>query len=1238
MKKPKEMRHDDLMEGAFSLPQAEERVLRLWKEKHIFEKSLALRRARGKKHFVFFEGPPTANGRPGIHHVLARAFKDVILRYKTMRGFYVPRKGGWDTHGLPVELEVEKALGFTSKKDIEKFGIAAFNKKCKESVWKYKDEWERLTERMGYWLDLKNPYITYENDYIETLWWIIKEVWKEKLLYKGHRVAPWCPRCGTALSSHEMAQGYKEVEDNSVYVKFKLKGEKTFILSWTTTPWTLPGNIALAVNPSLKYRRVHFINDFKNFKKGETYVAETNFLAKEIFSSSTWPESSGPFPQEKIINASVKLLDHGYHEGINMVGWKYEPLFNIKSLRNKNSHKIYAADFVTTTDGTGVVHTAVMYGEDDYRLGLEVGLPQHHTVDEQGKFTKEVPGLAGLKAKSKDVGEIEKTEQKIFDHLAKKNLLFKTEKYTHEYPHCWRCQTPLLYYARMSWFIAMSKLKQKLLASNKTINWIPENVKEGRFGEWLRDVKDWNFSRERYWGTPLPIWECKKCGATETIGSAEELDKRSGGARNTYWVMRHGFAESNMLRLVDSGQGKYHLTPKGEKEVDRAAAQIKKVGIEVILASDIARTKETAMRVAKVLGVKKVVFDKRLREISLGGTFAGCHDKKYHQAFPTYVDRFEKKPEKGESLRDLRTRVWEFLGDIEKKYKGKKILLVSHEYPIWMLDHIASGTSEAETITEKEARGNDYVKTASVFRLDPRTLPRDETGLVDFHRPYVDAITFSCAKCRVSRDPAKRDKDKMVRVKELADVWFDSGAMPFASQVAGVRLHVSGKKGSISNLKPFIPHLAYPADYITEAVDQTRGWFYTLLAVATLLGKVAPYKNVISLGHILDKHGQKMSKSKGNVVDPWVMAEKYGMDAVRWHFYTSAPAGEPMNFDELDLQKAYRRFHLILWNSLVFYRTYAKRDSRLVTHDSRNVLDQWILARLAETTATVTKSMDHYAIRDAALAIEGLVDDLSRWYIRRSRRRLQKPESQSDYRDASVTLGYVLAETAKLLAPFNPFFAESLHEGVVNRVPGLGKESIHLEDWAQSEKLLTIPTPRGRGSDRSVGASHSLLANMAEVRRVASVALAKRAELGIKVRQPLMELRVKRKAIADSALLAVLKDEVNVKKVTFDQNLLSDIEFDTTISVELREEGMVREFVRMVAELRAKANLKTSDTIVLMIEASNVLRAVLQKNEKVLKKEVGAKSVEYKKSAKFNAEISTKFEDNDIWVAVRKVK
>lgn len=478
-------------EKSFNLPQSEEKILEFWKENKIFEKSLENRKS-GRRPFVFYEGPPYANGKPGIHHVLARVYKDIILRYKSMRGYYVPRKAGWDTHGLPVEIAAEKALGLKSKKDIEKFGIERFNEEAKKAVWIYKDEWENLTRRIGYWLDLKNAYITCSSDYIETLWWVLAKISKRGLLYKAHKVVPWCSRCGTALSSHELAQGYKEVEDQSVFVKFKLKkgqkigkfttDDKTYILSWTTTPWTLPGNVGLAVGKDIDYSIIE-IKD-----SPERYIVAKNSQAKH-------------FPIEEGLHGSVigSLL------GKNLVGLRYESLFDVPKLQNEKSHRVYDANFVTTEDGTGVVHTAVMYGEDDYELGKKVGLPQHHTVDEYGKFTKEVKGFEGLYVKSKE------TEEKIFEYLKKNNLLFKTEAYRHEYPFCWRCGSAVLYYARTSWFIAMSKLRKNLLKSNATINWVPSHIKEGRFGEWIKEAKDWNLSRERYWGAPMPVWECAKC-------------------------------------------------------------------------------------------------------------------------------------------------------------------------------------------------------------------------------------------------------------------------------------------------------------------------------------------------------------------------------------------------------------------------------------------------------------------------------------------------------------------------------------------------------------------------------------------------------------------------------------------------------------------------------------------------------------------------------------------------------
>lgn len=1174
----------------FNLPEAEKKVLKFWREKKVFEKSLQIKRRgsrRGggkavgllqKKEFVFYEGPPTANGRPGIHHVLARSFKDVVLRYKTMRGYYVPRRAGWDTHGLPVEIQVEKELGLKSKKDIEKYGIAEFNKKCRESVWKFKDEWEKLTERMGFWLDLKNPYITYEKDYIETLWWIIAQFWKKKLLYKGYRVAPWCPRCGTALSSHEMALGYKMVVDDSVYVKFRVKKVKGFkkpvyILSWTTTPWTLPGNVALAVGEKI---------DYVFLDAGVEFLV----LAKDLI------EKVG------VVGKVVKKV-----KGEDLVGLEYEPLFDVKPLTSKFSYKVYSANFVTTTDGTGVVHTAVMYGEDDYQLGTKLDLPKHHTVDEQGRFTKDVKELSGLFVKSSEA------EKRIFDYLKKRSNFLKIEEYEHEYPHCWRCSTPLLYYARESWFVAMSKLKKRLLANNSRVNWVPEHVKEGRFGEWLKEAKDWNFSRERYWGTPLPIWECGGCRATEVVEGLNDLSKKAI-TRNQYFFMRHGEATSNIDNICvsrDTKQYTSHLTRKGIGQVQKIANLLKKEKIDFIFSSPIERAKETAIIVASVIGVK-VVFDKRIAEINVG-VYNGKHVSEYGEFLKESGDDFKKIPPRGESRENLKRRVRDFFSVIDKKYKGKKILIISHGDPLWMLK------VELEGLTRDEALRAPYPLVGRLYSINWGGVPRGEDGVVDLHRPYVDEIKLRCEKCGREMD----------RVKGLADVWFDSGSMPFAQDHWPFR-----KKNESRTRKSELKKDRYPADYIVEAVDQTRGWFYTLLAVATALGMEEPYKNVICLGHINDKNGQKMSKSKGNIVDPWVMAEKYGMDAVRWYMYSATPPGEPKNFDEQEILKTYRRVHAILWNSLVFYQTYSRtvdtkrkvlgEEAFYASRRAFNVLDQWITARLDETVNSVTKNMDSYKIREAVLEIERLTDDLSRWYIRRSRRRLQKQEDKKDCEACFVTLGYVVGEMAKLMAPFSPFFSE-----VVNQQIKKG-ESIHLLGWPSLRKTLGAK-------------SRNLLKEMEEVRRLATLALAKRAEVGIKVRQPLAEMRVLDggSRIKNKDLLEVLAEEINVKRVVYQNKLSDEVELDVNITAELREEGVIRELTRAIQDLRQKGGLRSSDTIVLMFEVSEGLKGVIQRNENLLKREVGAKEIKYQRLDKFGAEVETKLEEESVWIGIRKI-
>jgi len=1176
-------------EKSFNLPQEEEKVLEFWKKNKIFEKSLTFRQAQGKKPFVFYEGPPYANGKPGIHHVLARVYKDIILRYKSMQGHYVPRKAGWDTHGLPVEIAAEKALGLKSKKDIEKFGIERFNEEARKAVWIYKDEWENLTRRIGYWLDLKNAYVTCSSEYVETLWWVLARIWRRGLLYKAHKVVPWCPRCGTALSSHELAQGYKEVEDTSVYVKFKLdkKGAKrltladkpVYILSWTTTPWTLPGNVALAVGKDIQYTML-LVEE-----TSEVLVIATELVTKNF---------------GDLLGNGIKLYGKVL-KGKDLIGLKYEPIFDIPKLKNDKSHKIYAADFVTTEDGTGVVHTAVMYGEDDYELGKKVGLPQHHTVDEEGRFTKEVKGFAGLAVKAKE------TEDKIINYLKAKNFLLKPEIYKHEYPFCWRCSSRVIYYARTSWFIAMSKLRKNLLKSNRTINWVPEHVKEGRFGEWLKEAKDWNLSRERYWGAPMPVWECSKCDNTEVIQSLDELKKKAV-QRNKFFFLRHGQADNNIKGICgpykDTKEYTSHLTAKGKEDVKTIAGVIAKMKIDIIISSPLARTRETAKIVQSATKKAKIIYNKKLVDIN-AGIFMAKPVSRYSAYFKNDSEKFEITPPEGESSNDAKRRMVKAFSEINGKFKNKRILIVSHGHPLWLLKGALEGLSNEKILKAI------YPENAKLYEIDTGTLPLDGSGNLDMHRPYVDAVILNCSKCG----------KEMKRIKEVADVWFDSGSMPLG------QLHYPFENKALFDKK-----VMFPADYICEAMDQTRGWFYTLVSVATALGYKAPFKNVISLGLINDKFGQKMSKSKGNIVDPWKVISDYGVDAVRWYFYTATPPGEPKNFDEKEIAKAYRKFHLILWNSVMFYKTYGKQvASGKSQAASRNILDKWILARLNQTVSEVTVSLEGYHVREAALAIESLLDDLSRWYIRRSRRRFSvvfknniSASDKKDYESALRTLGYVLSELTKLIAPFTPFFAEAVYSEMGNENKC---ESVHLADWPTSSKA-------------QIANSKLLTEGMAEIRKISSLALAKRAEIGIKVRQPLAELKVKSQKLKgiNKELLEILKDEVNVKKVVFDTKAKNEIELDTVITPPLKEEGTIREFVRAIQELRQKAGLKPGQDMELMLVLPDELKTIVSKNEKFLKSEVSAKIVNYKKSEKFGAESETKIDGVPVWIGIKKTR
>jgi len=1091
---------------------SEDEVLGFWARKKIFEKSVE-KRGQGAKRFVFFEGPPTANGKPGIHHVEARAFKDVMVRYKTLQGFRVERRAGWDTHGLPVEIEAEKTLKLKSKKEIEEYGVAAFNEECKKSVWKYKSEWKNLTLRMGFWLDFENEYITFHNSYIESLWWIIKEFWQKKQLYEDKKVVPWCVRCGTGLSSHELAQGYKKVTDQSVVVRFRVRNRRASLFVWTTTPWTLPANVAAAVDPEGTYVTID--------DRGEKII-----LIKEQ-AEKLFPDLK-PLWEEK---------------GKDLVGLEYEAPYPKEGM----PYKIVGGDFILHDEGTGVVHIAPAFGEDDMNVARKEELPVYVTVDDEGRFTDEVRAWKGMFVK--DANSL------IIKDLFQKGLIWKEEAYTHDYPFCWRCDTPLIYLARRSWWVKVSAIRTKLVEANKKVDWHPAHLQDGRFGAWIKEAKDWAFSRERYWGTPLPIWKCKECTKTHVCGSLEELSTIAKTSRNTYILMRHGLAKSNTLNIgvADPEGDEYGLTSTGEKQVREALRKLKSMKIDLILSSDLLRTTETAEIVAAGLKVP-VEYEPSLREIAFGE-----YERKKSRSITDAwgVERLTKKlpGEPSESWNDLKKRMYTFFKHVENRYTNKKILIVGHGDPLWFLEAIMEGSFDKHGIPISKT----YLKQAKTRKVVARMLPRNQYGEVDLHKPFIDEIELLCPVC----------KGMMQRTPEVADVWFDSGAMPYASW------HYPFEHKERIDKK-----ISFPADYISEAIDQVRGWFYTLLVTSVLLGKEAPYKNVLSVGFVLDKQGKKMSKSRGNIVDPMKLFETYGVDAVRWYFFTVNQPWDDKIFDEENIKKAKRNFLDLVHNSLNFYLTYREAAPKKKVASRKHILDAWIEVRLSEVRGEMTAAMDSYHIVEAARLLERFVaEDLSRWYVRRSRERMRSGESLS-------VLQVVLREVAILAAPFTPYAGEVLYQAL-----GGTKESVHLEDWPKKKAL-----------------NKKLLTQMEEIRMLATRGLELRARAGIKIRQPLSEFTVKKTLVTNKKLFDILKEELNVKVIRVDHKASEEVSLDTTLTKELEEEGNLREMVRNIQEMRKQQGLHPKDFIKLDIVGSLSLQA-----QKEIQRLARVKSIEVHK-------------------------
>lgn len=1117
----------------------EEGILKFWQDYKIFEKSLDKEAPKGE--FVFYDGPPFATGLPHFGHLLPTTLKDLIPRYKTMRGYRVRRRWGWDCHGLPVENLIEKELGFTGKKDIEAYGIEKFNEACRASVLRYAEEWRKLVPRAGRWVDMVDDYRTMDSTYTESVWWVFKTLHEKGLVYEGFKSMQLCPRCETTLSNFEVNQGYKDITDISVYVKFELIDEPgTFLLAWTTTPWTLPGNAALAVNAEEKYG---------------LYEVEKEKIILIVSRA------------EKVFEGKEFTLIKEF-KGSELVGKKYKPVFNYyqndEKLKNKeNGWKVYAGNFVTTTDGSGIVHIAPAFGTDDYNLSLKENIPFIQHVKKDGTFKSEVTDFAGRFVKPKE--DHQSGDVEIIKYLAKEGKLFKKEKLIHSYPHCWRCDTPLLNYATSSWFVKVPEFKDKLVEANNKVKWIPEAIGSNRFGNWLEEARDWNVSRQRFWGAPLPVWRCDKCESVEVIGSLEGLRKRLK-PRNKYFVMRHGEGEHNVAYVVTSdNHRKYHLTEKGREQVDLVSHVLKNESIDLIYSSPLTRTRETAEIIVENIAYKgEVIIDERIREYDFGD-LDGKSIEEYFRFYNSIKEQLDKRLPNGENIRDVAKRVSEFLYEIDSKYEGKNILIVTHDGPASLFFAAALGGSDQELINYW---AGDFLETGHMKQLDFVELPHNSSFEVDFHRPYIDEVKFSCECGGIFN-----------RVPDVFDCWFESGSMPYGES----HFPFANQCSSIDEFRAS----RFPADFIAEGLDQTRGWFYSLLVLGTALFGESPYKNVVVNGLILAEDGQKMSKSKNNYPPILPTMEKYSADALRY-FLMQSPSvkAEDVCFSEKGVDEVNKKILLRLQNVVSFYELYAKDEA--ARSDSQNVLDKWIIARLIETGLEMTRALDAYEIDKGVRPIMSMIDDLSTWYLRRSRDRF-KSDDVEDKNIAIATTRYVLLELSKLIAPVMPFYAEELYQKVKDIKTG--KESVHLETWTE---FVSLP-------------DQGVLDSMGLVRSFVEKGLSLRNEANIKVRQPLALFTFEKTEInLSNDYYSIIADELNVKEVREG----SKSEIDTNITESLRQEGVMRDLVRNIQEMRKKQDWQTTDRGNLVI--AEKLKADVETFEDEIKKVAGISAIEYK--------------------------
>jgi isoleucyl-tRNA synthetase len=1089
-----------------TISEKEQETLLFWNENKIFEKSLiAPAGEEAKGSFSFYDGPPFATGLPHAGTLMAGTVKDVIPRYQTMKGNSVRRKWGWDCHGLPIENLIEKKLGLASKKDIEDFGIDKFNRDAYESVLQYESEWKEIIPRSGRFVDMEDDYKTMDSTYTESIWWAWKTLYEKGLAFEGNKMMHICPRCETPLAQSEVGLEYTDVTDLSVTAKFELVDEPgTFVLAWTTTPWTLPGNTALALKRDATYVKVSTEGVEGMYILGEERVTD---VLKEMKY-----EIVDTFLGEKLLGKTYKPVF---------------PYFKETQMDNvENIYKIWHADFITLDTGTGIAHEAPAFGAEDMELAKANKIPVIKHVKMDGTFIPAVTDFAGMKVKV--VGDTQSADIEIIKYLAHNGGLFEKHKIIHSYPLCWRCKTPLLNYATSSWFVDVPKMKAKLLSENQKVVWIPEHIRDGRFGKWLEGAYEWAVSRTRYWGAPLPVWK-SETGEVKIIGSLKELaELNAKKPKNTYFAIRHGEAQSNVDRVLDSyADANNHLTDMGKEQARHAGHFAKEQGIDLVIHSPFPRTYETATLIRELSGAS-IISDERLCEFNTGD-FSGKSVDEFHKYQRAELMDLDKRIVNGESHRDVMNRTMRLLYECEEKYSGKKILFVTHGTPLWMLEAGAHLKTDEEITEDMMMHEDTSPAHAHVVPVVPYLVPRDETGAINLHRPYIDQI--------------KLDVDGVIytRIVDVFDCWFESGSMPFAS------LHYPFENKEIFDKN-------YPADFIAESMDQTRGWFYSLMNLGVGLFDKAPYKHVIVNGLINAADGKKISKSLNNYTDPVVLINKFGADAFRYYLMSSPVVkGESINFKDEDLEGVYKKLIVRLENVVSLYLMNTETGIT-PSNTSTSVLDVWIMSRLHEVLRDATQGLDMYKIDEAFRPFDLFIDDLSVWYTRRSRERLKGDLGGPDKLQALETLTYVLQTFAKVIAPVMPFIAERVYKETVG-----SKESVHLESWPEVGSI-----------------DQGVITSMVETRKLVSESLMKRTESKIPVRQPLAKLTIPTEL--SNEYLEIIKSEVNVKEIIRGEST----SLDTVITDELRAEGDVRNLMRAIQDARKEKGLSPKDIVILV--------------------------------------------------------